>query len=100
MRDRSPASRIRIRGARPSTSGSSALLAGSPRIAYYYAQPDTSTFRYRAFNMIEALGRAEPDASVRPGLRPPTSIGAFERSYPTSTSSSSAARYTPRTSPP
>jgi hypothetical protein len=30
------------------------LLSGDPRIAYYYARPDTSTFRYRAFNMIEA----------------------------------------------
>ena len=27
------------------------LLSGDPRIAYYYARPDTSTFRYRAFNM-------------------------------------------------
>jgi glycosyltransferase involved in cell wall biosynthesis len=40
------------------------LLSGDPRIAYYYARPDTSTFRYRAFNMIEALGYAEPDASA------------------------------------
>ena len=28
-----------------------ALLAGRPRVAYYYTVPDTSTFRYRAFNM-------------------------------------------------
>lgn len=41
-----------------------ALLAGSPRIAYYYTRPDTSTFRYRAFNMVEALARAEPEASA------------------------------------
>jgi glycosyltransferase involved in cell wall biosynthesis len=40
------------------------LLSGSPRIAYYYAQPDTSTFRYRVFNMIEALRIAEPEASA------------------------------------
>jgi len=40
------------------------LLSGDPRIAYYYARPDTSTFRYRAFNMIEALRYAEPDASA------------------------------------
>lgn len=33
-----------------------ALLGrGSPRIAYFYEQPDTSTFRYRVHNMIEAL---------------------------------------------
>ena len=42
----------------------SQLLRGSPRIAYYYAQPDTSTFRYRAFNMIEALEYADPSASA------------------------------------
>jgi glycosyltransferase involved in cell wall biosynthesis len=41
-----------------------ALLSGNPRIAYYYARPDTSTFRYRAFNMIEALRHAEPGASA------------------------------------
>ena len=40
------------------------LLSGDPRIAYYYARPDTSTFRYRTFNMIEALRHAEPDASA------------------------------------
>ena len=40
------------------------LRSGSPRIAYYYTQPDTSTFRYRVFNMIEALRVAEPMASA------------------------------------
>jgi glycosyltransferase involved in cell wall biosynthesis len=40
------------------------LLRGSPRIAYYYTRPDTSTFRYRAFNMVEALTYAEPAASA------------------------------------
>ncbi len=40
------------------------LLSGDPRIAYYYAHPDTSTFRYRAFNMVEALRYARPDASA------------------------------------
>jgi glycosyltransferase involved in cell wall biosynthesis len=40
------------------------ILSGEPRIAYYYARPDTSTFRYRAFNMIEALRSAEPKASA------------------------------------
>ena len=40
------------------------LRSGSPRIAYYYAAPDTSTFRYRVFNMIEALRIAEPEASA------------------------------------
>jgi glycosyltransferase involved in cell wall biosynthesis len=41
-----------------------ALLSGSPRIAYYYTLPDTSTFRYRAYNMVEALAAAEPDAGA------------------------------------
>ena len=40
------------------------LLRGTPRIAYYYTRPDTSTFRYRAFNMVEALTHAEPQASA------------------------------------
>ena len=37
------------------------LRAGSPRAAYFYARPDTSTFRYRAYNVSQALadhGRA------------------------------------------
>lgn len=41
-----------------------ALLRGSPRIVYYYTRPDTSTFRYRVFNMIEALAHADPAASA------------------------------------
>jgi glycosyltransferase involved in cell wall biosynthesis len=40
------------------------LLSGSPRIAYYYPEPDSSTFRYRVFNMVEALEYAEPSASA------------------------------------
>ncbi|HEY5331639.1 MAG TPA: glycosyltransferase [Acidobacteriaceae bacterium] len=34
------------------------LVARSRRIAYYYDKPDTSTFRYRAFNVVEALANA------------------------------------------
>ncbi|WP_207803052.1 glycosyltransferase [Roseicella frigidaeris] len=37
-----------------------ALSRGSPRVAWFYERPDTSTFRYRCFNMVEALGLAEP----------------------------------------
>ncbi|MDQ2844754.1 MAG: glycosyltransferase [Acidobacteriota bacterium] len=33
----------------------SALSAKERRIAYFYERPDTSTFRYRIFNMVEAL---------------------------------------------
>ncbi len=33
----------------------SALIAVRRHIAYYYESPDTSTFRYRVLNMIEAL---------------------------------------------
>jgi len=40
-----------------------ALAARRRRIAYFYERPDTSTFRYRAFNMVEAL-RAEPSLDV------------------------------------
>ncbi len=31
------------------------LARGSPRAAYFYAVPDTSTFRYRAYNVAQAL---------------------------------------------
>lgn len=41
-----------------------ALRGGSPRIAYYYSAPDTSTFRYRVFNMVEAVERSGTDASA------------------------------------
>jgi len=34
------------------------LCRGRRRVAYVYELPDTSTFRYRAYNMIEALGPA------------------------------------------
>lgn len=37
-----------------------ALSRGAPRVAYFYERPDTSTFRYRCFNMIESLGLADP----------------------------------------
>jgi glycosyltransferase involved in cell wall biosynthesis len=41
-----------------------ALLRGCPRVAYFCEQPSNSTFRYRAYNMIEALKFAEPRASA------------------------------------
>jgi glycosyltransferase involved in cell wall biosynthesis len=31
------------------------LTRGSPRAAYFYSVPDTSTFRYRAYNVAQAL---------------------------------------------
>jgi glycosyltransferase involved in cell wall biosynthesis len=40
-----------------------ALLAGRPRIAWFYERPDTSTFRYRVANMIEALPTAAAGAA-------------------------------------
>jgi glycosyltransferase involved in cell wall biosynthesis len=36
------------------------LARGAPRVAYFYERPDTSTFRYRVWNMIEALGESMP----------------------------------------
>jgi glycosyltransferase involved in cell wall biosynthesis len=39
-------------------------MRGAPRIAYVYERPDTSTFRYRAWNMIEALRTAETGAGA------------------------------------
>ena len=39
------------------------LVEGSPRAAYFYTWPDTSTFRYRAYNVSQALaGRGGPSA--------------------------------------
>ena len=43
-----------------------ALSRGAPRVAYFYERPDTSTFRYRCFNMIEALTTCD-DLFVRYG---------------------------------
>jgi glycosyltransferase involved in cell wall biosynthesis len=40
------------------------LKRGSPRIAYFYEQPDNSTFRYRVYNMIQALGAADSPISA------------------------------------
>jgi glycosyltransferase involved in cell wall biosynthesis len=31
------------------------MARGSPRAAYFYSIPDTSTFRYRAYNIVQAL---------------------------------------------
>ena len=38
-------------------------IAAAPAhtVAYVYEVPDTSTFRYRVFNMVEALGVDEHD---------------------------------------
>src|SRR5271155_291010 len=39
------------------------LGSGDRRVAYVYENPDTSTFRYRVYNMVEALG-AEPGRGI------------------------------------
>jgi glycosyltransferase involved in cell wall biosynthesis len=41
-----------------------ALRKGANRIAYFYERPDTSTFRYRVYNMIQALARSNADISA------------------------------------
>jgi glycosyltransferase involved in cell wall biosynthesis len=40
------------------------LKRGSPRAAYYYSSPDTSTFRYRAYNVAQSLGANRPGPSA------------------------------------
>ena len=40
-----------------------AFSKGARRIAYFYETPDTSTFRYRVFNMVEAL-EAAPETGI------------------------------------
>lgn len=43
------------------------LMRGSPRAAYFYSVPDTSTFRYRAYNVAQSLAasgsRSGPSAA-------------------------------------
>jgi hypothetical protein len=36
------------------------LTRGSPRAAYFFEKPDTSTFRYRVFNISQALAEGTP----------------------------------------
>ncbi len=43
-----------------------AMARGRQRVAYFYGKPDSSTFRYRAYNMVQALERS-PDDAVRGG---------------------------------
>jgi glycosyltransferase involved in cell wall biosynthesis len=40
------------------------LKRRSIHVAYFYERPDTSTFRYRVFNMIEVLNALAPDVSA------------------------------------
>lgn len=40
-----------------------AFRNGQRRVAYFYEAPDTSTFRYRVFNMVEAL-EAAPELGI------------------------------------
>lgn len=40
------------------------LRRSSPRVAYFYEQPDNSTFRYRVYNMIQALAAANSPISA------------------------------------
>lgn len=55
------------------------LLSGQgERVAYVYETPDTSTFRYRVFNVIEAL-RAAPDCGVRASWFSGSEIPALRR---------------------
>jgi glycosyltransferase involved in cell wall biosynthesis len=42
----------------------STLKNGSQSIAYYYDYPDNSTFRYRVYNMIQALSESSRDVSA------------------------------------
>ena len=41
-----------------------ALRRGKTRVAYYYDFPDSSTFRYRVYNMIQVLGSRDGDTSA------------------------------------
>jgi len=41
-----------------------ALEKGHKRVAYFYERADNSTFRYRVYNMVEALGQSGRDISA------------------------------------
>lgn len=41
-----------------------ALCGGKPRVAYFYEAPDTSTFRYRAYNMVDAIKLLRPEVGA------------------------------------
>ena len=41
----------------------SSLKRGKYRVAYYYRHPDNSTFRYRVYNMVQALDAAQSEMS-------------------------------------
>lgn len=40
------------------------LIARPRRIAYYYTNPDNSTFRYRCYNMVQTIGGVSEDTSA------------------------------------
>src|SRR5204863_5250546 len=40
------------------------LKAGELRVAYFYEQPDNSTFRYRVYNMVQALRASQSKISA------------------------------------
>lgn len=40
------------------------LKRGNRRVAYYYEKPDSSTFRYRVYNMIQSLNESNLDISA------------------------------------
>jgi glycosyltransferase involved in cell wall biosynthesis len=44
-----------------------ALRRGSRRVAYFYEKPDNSTFRYRAYNMVQVLGASVAESGVSAG---------------------------------
>ncbi|MBR0655598.1 glycosyltransferase family protein [Plastoroseomonas arctica] len=41
-----------------------ALTARRRRIAYYYTEPDNSTFRYRCYNMVQTVNAVAPDTGA------------------------------------
>ena len=43
------------------------MLDGDVRVAWFYGQPDTSTFRYRVANVVEAVN-SDPDGVGRRGV--------------------------------
>ena len=55
------------------------MVRGSPRAAYFYSTPDTSTFRYRAYNVAQSLAAGRTGASPSAGWFTKADLGRIGR---------------------
>lgn len=62
---------------RPLAARLEAMSVGRRRVAYYYETPDSSTYRYRAYNMVQAL-EAEAEGALRGACIHRADLGSVE----------------------